>query len=364
MPRLPKDTRARRYVFTWNNYPVEHKALIDAFFERRNCSYLIYGREIGESGTPHLQGYIVFETPTSFKTLKRELPHCHLEQAKGNTDANIQYCSKDGDTVELGERPPPTLEKGAATRALWKKLLDRAKDGDWEWIQDNYPRLWIMHNTKFMSLRQPKTMVMNEIQNEWWFGATGTGKSRLAWEKYGNICYQKMLNKWWDGYDMEPVVIIEEWSPKNDVTASALKIWADRYPFTAQIKGGVLQKIRPLKIIVISNYRLSDCFGDARDLEPISRRFTEIEFPTSTLMATARADSMLLSLKASEEEKTPASPPLPVSEDSILLEDVDDFPELVPMTPSSSPIFEDQEWTNYASSQDFARLLSLGNWPS
>jgi len=114
---------------------------------------------------------------------------------------------------------------------------------------------------------------------------------------------------------------------------------------------------------VISNYRLSDCFGDARDMEPISRRFTEIEFPTSTLMATSRADSLLLSLKASEKERTPASPPA-VLEDMVDTENVDDFPELFAAQASDSAICCDQEWANYAASQDFAKLLSMGDWPS
>jgi len=149
-----------------------------------------------------------------------------------------------------------------------------------------------------MSKRIPSTEVIEgEIANEWWYGETGTGKSKLAWDKYGKICFQKMLNKWWDGYDAHPVVIIEEWSPKNEVTASSLKIWADRYPFTAQIKGGVLQKIRPLKIIVLSNYRLSDCFPDHRDAEPLQRRFKEIRFPDELSEATNRADILLADLE-------------------------------------------------------------------
>lgn len=152
---------------------------------------------------------------------------------------------------------------------------------------------------KLMSRRLPKTEVLDgPIQNEWWYGATGTGKSKLAWDKYGKICFQKMLNKWWDGYCDEPVVVIEEWSPKNEVTASALKIWADRYPFTAQIKGGVLQKIRPRKIVVLSNYRLSDCFPDNRDLEPLQRRFTEIKFPDEKQRADFRANALLENLRS------------------------------------------------------------------
>lgn len=73
---------------------------------------------------------------------------------------------------------------------------------------------------------------------------------------------------------------IEEWSPKNECTSSQLKIWADRYPFCAEIKGGTLQKIRPLKIIVLSNYSIDECFENSQDLEPIKRRFKVKQFLT------------------------------------------------------------------------------------
>ena len=75
------------------------------------------------------------------------------------------------------------------------------------------------------------------------------------------------------------VVAIEEWSPKNDLTASALKKWADRYPFPGEIKGGCLQGLRPKKIIVLSNYTPEQCFLNQEDLGPILRRFTVIKFP-------------------------------------------------------------------------------------
>jgi len=115
-------------------------------------------------------------------------------------------------------------------------------------------------------------------------------------------------------------VIIEEWSPKNEVTASALKIWADRYPFTAQIKGGVLQKIRPAKIIVISNYRLSDCFPDARDADPIARRFKEFEFPQDLEEASEIATKFV-------EEHAPVGEP-PELEELVATDDVPDIPDI------------------------------------
>lgn len=273
----------RRFCFTWNNYPATAEEQLRTFFSTKRAVYMVVGREIGESGTPHLQGYIHLKDAITFARFKHYFPSMHIEKAKGNAEQNKTYCSKDQDFFEEGTCPKAS---SVASKVSWKAILDAAERGDWDYLKTNHPRVWVTMSEKLISKRVPRSSIIDgETQNEWWYGATGTGKSKLAWEIYGDICYQKMLNKWWDGYDAQPVVIIEEWSPKNEVTASALKIWADRYPFTAQIKGGVLQKIRPLKIIVISNYRLGDCFPDHRDADPLARRFRQHRFPEDSAVA-------------------------------------------------------------------------------
>lgn len=297
---MSRDDYTRRYCFTWNNYPETAEAQIRSFHDQRRVIYTVVGREIGTNGTKHLQGYFHLKDRMGFSRLKELFPFIHIERAKGNAEQNKMYCSKDQDFFEMGTCPKSS---GNASKESWKEILQAAESGNWQFLKDNYPRVWVTMSEKLISKRIPDTSVMDGIVNEWWYGDTGTGKSRLAWEKYGVICYQKMLNKWWDGYDAQSVVIIEEWSPKNEVTASALKIWADRYPFTAQIKGGVLQKIRPKKLIVISNYTLRDCFPDTRDADPLARRFKQIKFPTSHLEAAMLADSFLISVKSNDAQE-------------------------------------------------------------
>lgn len=68
-----------------------------------NVRYVGYGREVGESGTPHLQGMIIFNNPVRFGTLKDLLPNAHVEIMKGTFDDSLAYCSKDGDYVEYGK---------------------------------------------------------------------------------------------------------------------------------------------------------------------------------------------------------------------------------------------------------------------
>jgi len=344
------DGRQRRFCFTWNNYPLDAETQLRSLAERKRIVYMVVGRERGLSGTPHLQGYMHFEHPIGFGALKRILPTVHFERARGSGRENQVYCTKDGDFFEIGEVP---ADSGAKTKEVWRDLLAAAEAGRWDEIKETQPRIWIAFRERLLSMRIPDSKVLDgETQNEWWVGPTGSGKSRLAWEKYGDICYQKQLNKWWDGYDAQPVVVIEEWSPKNDVTASSLKIWADRYPFSAQIKGGMLQKIRPQKIIVISNYRIEDCFCDSRDAAPIARRFNVREFPRDIEIAKAEADTFL-DLHAPTTTDT-------VSDNVSSEENEGARDQFGPLPDLSEPLqFSGYDWTEYATEHDFNRLLEL-----
>ncbi len=61
-------------------------------------TYTIVGKETGESGTPNLQGYVVLRN-SRLSAMKKLLPKAHWEPAKGNTDQNVEYCSKAGRCV-------------------------------------------------------------------------------------------------------------------------------------------------------------------------------------------------------------------------------------------------------------------------
>lgn len=268
--------KGRAFCFTLNNYTKEEEDHVQQV--GKDAVYLIYGREIGEGGTPHLQGYIHFQNGRSFDAVKRLLPRAHVEKRRGTIDQAVAYCSKDQDIFTSGTKPKSNKEKGAIGKEAITKIINAAESGDMEWIRSNHPRWFLTHHARLTSLRVRQPRILDgDLTNEWWVGATGSGKSRTLWERYP-VHYHKQLNKWWDGYNDEEVVAIEEWCPKNECTGSQLKIWADRYPFSAQIKGGTLTRIRPDKIIILSNYELRECFPSDADFLPLQRRFRVVRF--------------------------------------------------------------------------------------
>lgn len=265
-------SRTRKYCFTINNYTDEDILHLDKV--KDEATYLIYGKEVGEENTPHLQGFIYFKIVKSFNQIKKMLPRAHIEKAKGSVLQNYEYCSKDGDYVEFGDKPKSSKEKGEVTKRKWEESIQSAKDGDLDNIS---PELFVRYYSTFKKIKKDymkKVPDSDDVTGVWIYGKAGCGKSRKAREDYPNA-YFKMVNKWWDGYQDEEFVIIDDVDPKHDMLAYHFKIWADRYAFLAESKGGAML-IRPKKIIVTSQYKISDCFKDQETIDALERRFEEL----------------------------------------------------------------------------------------
>lgn len=114
-------TGNRSWCFTLNNYtPAEVTSIQSA-----ECKYIIFGREVGEEGTPHLQGFVQFKDGKTMSAVKTTLgtDRLHLEVCGGNPQQNITYCSKQGDVFEKGVRP------AQGKRSDLKRALDDINDG-------------------------------------------------------------------------------------------------------------------------------------------------------------------------------------------------------------------------------------------
>jgi len=70
--------------------------------------YLVFGKEVGDSGTPHLQGFVKFRERKRLQQVKQLLRNdtVHCEVARHVVQA-AEYCKKDGEFQEFGELSTP-----------------------------------------------------------------------------------------------------------------------------------------------------------------------------------------------------------------------------------------------------------------
>lgn len=281
-------SRSRNFCFTWNNYDDVNVELVLNLVnpaENKICQlaqYVCVGKEKAPTtGTPHLQGFIHFAQPQGLKRIQNVFNPAHVEICKGTAEQNIRYCKKEDDWLERGHPPMTQKEKGEKGGEYWEEILASARADDMEAIP---AQALIQHGSALRYYRDEESKKRkfedSEDQMLWYYGESGTGKSRKAREDHPEA-YLKMCNKWWDGYEHHEVVLIEDLDVKHECLAHHLKLWADRYPFLAEYKGGA-KKIRPKLIIVTSNWHPSDIWRDDRDLKPILRRFKTVKFSTLT----------------------------------------------------------------------------------
>lgn len=87
--------QGRSWCYTLNNPSDEEIERLSTL----NAVVHVAGREVGESGTPHLQGYIRFLQPCKLGYWKNQLPRAHVELRKGPEPAAIAYCKKDNNML-------------------------------------------------------------------------------------------------------------------------------------------------------------------------------------------------------------------------------------------------------------------------
>lgn len=104
---------SNKWCFTVNNYSEEEYSSIVSMCECSNDLFYVIGKEIGESGTPHLQGFICKKDSNKKFRMKlfeelfiRDGVKCmRCFRAKGDKFQNLDYCSKDSEFITNIQKP-------------------------------------------------------------------------------------------------------------------------------------------------------------------------------------------------------------------------------------------------------------------
>lgn len=281
---------AKNWCVTLNNYGQEDVDRISDI-EGIGACYCIIGREVGSSGTKHLQCYVQFRSRKSLAAVKRVLGNrIHAEVARGTAEQNVKYCSKEGDYVERGVI---TLQ---GKRSDLDAFVASARRGtSWEEAVENYAGVLARYG-KFADRVLAKYSVPRDWESEvfvYW-GETGTGKSKRAFEEAQNP-YVHSGGVWFDGYSGEADVVFDDFGGSEFKLTYLLKL-LDRYPMRVPVKGGFVNWV-PRRIFITSNYCPKDWYPNAKDehVKALFRRITKV-------IVFRRLQNPFFSLENKEEE--------------------------------------------------------------
>lgn len=241
--------------------------------QHESIRYSAYGDEkCPTTGKEHKQAFICFKDACRFSAVKKLFPTSHIETMKGRLEDNEKYCSKEGSYHEYGTKPMTRKKQGEEGAQFWKEQRALAEQDpalcDDKWYCNNPKAVEFIHQ---QAKRRRKLPTLDVLEHEWFIGDSGTGKSSTA-RKENPDAYIKQCNKWWDGYNDEDVVIIDDLDTTHEYMAYWINQWADHYPFPAEVKGGGCS-IRPRKLIITSRYMPDQIFKDNSQIQSITRRF-------------------------------------------------------------------------------------------
>ena len=294
----------RRWVFTYNNYPDNARAIIETILAPE-CLYVCYQPERGASGTPHLQGAFCLRstqgrTLQGIKTRLFRADGVHLEPKSPNstTEQWLAYCSKaetrDGSVdfgfTEFGNREELPGDGGQGTRTDIDAACRRLSQGEsMREVAESDPSSFVKYHKGFLAFQsvqfEPRMGLDGRTFNPprvfWFWGPAGSGKTRAAFEASGDeaIYWKPPDNKWWDGYTQQPVVILDDYRGSWWSVSYLLRL-LDGYNLIVEQKGTTIQFNSPTIYITCPNPP-SVVYGTLKEqdegkFQQIVRRLTQV----------------------------------------------------------------------------------------
>jgi hypothetical protein len=272
MSAVAKTAKAQSWMFTINNPTGEDDP------RTWDARYVSWQLEEGEEGTPHLQGYVEFHGQKRLSGV-RKISRGHWEPRMGTQEQAIAYTQKKETRVEgpwvVGEKG-----KGQGKRSDLDAVCDKIKEGaTLKEICEEHMPLYVQYGRGFASaiqlIQDPYTH--DDVRGIWYHGRPGAGKSHRAREEHPNA-YLKSQNKWFDGYAGQDSILLDDLDKLGGQTLGHyLKIWADKYACTAEVKGSTVN-LKHKCFMVTSNYTPDDLWPEDEELcTAIKRRFKVIE---------------------------------------------------------------------------------------
>lgn len=258
--------KIKTWFLTYPQNDASKEALLSELKDIDHVLEYLIAIERHQDGNAHLHAYVKFKTgvflkdaPDTFNVLDKRGDYQPTRSCK----AVVKYCSKKDDYICNFDLDSYLSKKKKLSVATIKNKSARQAliDGD---ITIQAIRNYNLARSILVEPYSHPT-----TRGYWIWGPPGTGKSHVARVAFPDA-YMKSQNKWWDGYEGQHAVILDDLD--TNVLGHYLKIWADKYACQGEVKGGSVQLAHRI-LIVTSNYHPSALFDCESMNEAVSRRF-------------------------------------------------------------------------------------------
>lgn len=253
------DFKARKWIFTLNNWTDQELSQCLNVFNKKNWLYII-GKEIGEQGTPHLQGYVEHKNQIRRSVLVKILPRAYIHTAQGDIKSNYKYCSKTEDFITNISELEDDIS--LAERKYNQQMIEDYKDIVWKpWQQEvidiinTKPDDRTVHWVYEPKGNVGKSFLVKYLQ--WKYDAiVANGKQSDVFNQYKVFIEEKK--------DQPKLALIDiPRSNENYINYSTLEKIKDGLFYSGKYEGGVLRLCRH-HLICFANF-LPDKFALSND---------------------------------------------------------------------------------------------------
>lgn len=303
--------RTREWCFTINNYT---DADIESVMAMKT-KYLVYSEEVGDEGTPHLQGYAYFGDSKTMSSVSKKIKRANLRKAKGDARSNRAYIvgpwkGIDRRTGLPKEKPynPNYVERGVMPQQGKRTDLDEMR----EQLKENASMRHVVEVAKsYQSIKMAEIYLKYKEKRRqkkpviiWYYGSTGTGKTERALAELGDDYYPcPRTGRWFDGYDAHKDILVDDVRHDFMPFSEWLKFMG-RAPFQVETKGSTRQMLAE-RVIFTSPFDPITCLEQVQSLNEDPKQFIDridyiVEFSGDSFRTNANARVNTREIKRNE----------------------------------------------------------------
>ena len=277
----PRAGGCKHWCLTLNNFTDDEHAHIASLCDPDapgHIGYLVLGQEVGETGTPHLQGYVELLTRKRLAWLRENISdRAHWEPRRGTREQAREYCMKDGYWYETGtwheeergrRRDIEVMVQQASTGTpFYQACLDQPSTAAFAFAYVKLLEGWALS----------MTVPWREVEIVVKIGPTGCGKTRSSYDCWPDLFAQDCSaggEIWWDGYSGQKRLLLDDF--EGSLPYPWLLRVLDGYPLRIKVKGAHTYG-RWSQVFITSNIDIQAWYPKRSRIGSLLRRISRVE---------------------------------------------------------------------------------------